>query len=441
MKRANFQLNREASIFAIVAAAFPVVGYAAPPARVDFAVGNVTAVGPGGQQRTLVKGVQVEEGETVNTNDGRVQLRFTDGAYVSLQPKSEFRIDQYRFEGKQDGSEKGLFSLLKGGLRTVTGLVGRTNKKNYQVTTTVATIGIRGTEYTIQYGQSITGTVGDGEIQVCNGAGCLNVTSGESYYVEGHGFKPVLSNKKADLPAPPPQIPPVAYEQQSQSGASGLPSLGLALVGTLNLDFVQVGFGISDCTPFTCGSNSGVIVFDSNGKLVNFNGQPASNAQAGGNDGIIAWGTFDSTPIFGTGTTINHYVAGLPVPAADLTALGGTTGNYTLIGATPVTNSANQQIGTLNSATLIVNFGAAGPVSAGMSWTINNLPVSASLTGTYFGNSKFSLSGSATCGTSCSVSANVALFGPNAVRAGMAYSMSAFTSNFNAIGAVALTKK
>ena len=142
------------------------MGYSAPAARVDFAVGDVTAVTANGQSRALAKGAQVDEGETINTNNGRAQLRFTDGAYVSLQPQSAFRIDQYRFEGKQDGSERTFLSLLRGGLRTITGVVGRSNKKNYQVSTTMATIGIRGTEYTILYGDSISGTVGEGEIEV-----------------------------------------------------------------------------------------------------------------------------------------------------------------------------------------------------------------------------------------------------------------------------------
>ena len=169
--------------------ALPMAAQAAPAARVDFAIGDVAAVNKAGQSRPLAKGAQVEEGETVNTNAGRAQLRFTDGAYVSLQPQSEFRIDQYRYEGRQDGSERTFLSLLKGGLRTITGFVGRTNKKNYQVNTTVATIGIRGTEYTIQYGESITGTVGEGEIEVCNGVGCINVTNGESYYVANQDVK------------------------------------------------------------------------------------------------------------------------------------------------------------------------------------------------------------------------------------------------------------
>src|SRR4249920_3649761 len=169
MPQNYFNMNCRAALLAAIAAAYPVIGYSAPAAQVDFAVGNVTAVGANGQSRNLGKGAQIEQGDTVNTNGGRAQLRFTDGAYVSLQPESQFRIDQYRYDGKQDGNEKGFFSLLKGGLRTITGLVGRTNKANYQVQTSVATIGIRGTEYTIEYGHSVIGTVGEGQIEVCNG--------------------------------------------------------------------------------------------------------------------------------------------------------------------------------------------------------------------------------------------------------------------------------
>src|SRR5882672_9860199 len=173
MQQSRLKHTTLAALMASIAAAFPVVAQGAPAARVDFAIGDVAAVNKAGQSRTVAKGTVIEEGETINTNNGRTQLRFTDGAYVSLQPQSEFRIDQYRYEGKQDGSERTYISLLKGGLRTITGLVGRTNKKNYQVTTTVATIGIRGTEYTIAYTNSITGSVGEGEIDVCTGTGCV----------------------------------------------------------------------------------------------------------------------------------------------------------------------------------------------------------------------------------------------------------------------------
>ena len=47
--------------------------------------------------------------------DGRAQIRFTDGAIVSLQPRTEFRIDEYRFDAQ---AQRGVFTLLRGALRT-----------------------------------------------------------------------------------------------------------------------------------------------------------------------------------------------------------------------------------------------------------------------------------------------------------------------------------
>jgi hypothetical protein len=437
-----FRMNGRAALLGAIAAAYPVIGYSAPAARVDFAVGNVTAVAPNGQSRSLTKGAQIGEGETINTNSGRAQLRFTDGAYVSLQPASEFRIDQYRFEGKTDGKEKGFFSLLKGGLRTITGLVGRNNKQNYQISTTVATIGIRGTEYTIQYGNSIQGTVGEGEIDVCNGAGCLSVTNGESYHVQSQEIKPVLSNKRTDLPPPQPTNPPPNFVQGNNTDPAGKPLPGFVLTGTLNLDYVIA------TTSGSPTSGSGTMVFDANGKLTSFVSLTSgvfavSGVQMGGNDGFIAWGSFESPssvigPIAGSFTT--PFVMGHPASLTD-PMIAGTTATYTMIGATPVTNSSSTQvIGTLNSASLNVNFGVPGAATAGMNWTVNGSPLSAFLSGNFSSASATtSLFGS--CGNSCSVTATTALFGPGAVRAGMAYGIHDFINSISGVGAVAFAKK
>ncbi|MBI3527431.1 MAG: FecR domain-containing protein [Betaproteobacteria bacterium] len=429
MPQDRFSLNGRAALLALIASAYPVIGYSATAAQVDFAVGNVTAVGSNGQSRPLGKGAQIEQGDTVNTNGGRAQLRFTDGAYVSLQPESQFRIDQYRFDGKQDGNEKGFFSLLKGGLRTITGLVGRSNKQNYQVSTSVATIGIRGTEYTIQYGKSVTGTVGEGQIEVCNGAGCLSVTNGESYYVQTQEVKPVLTNKRTDLPPPEPTTPPVHFTQGENTDASGNPVPGFILTGALKLDFVSGNL----CDGLCASSGSTApMVFDSQGTLTGFNSQNVTSVQMGGNDGIVAWGTFRSLTPSTFGGNVFHFVIGSPVPSSDLANLGGTTATYSLIGATPVTNGSDQVVGSLNSATLSITFGVSNPVSAAMTWTINGSPLSATLSGSNSG-STFFLSGS--CGGSCFVQADGALFGPNAVRAGMVYGI-----NANLVGAAAFAR-
>src|SRR3954471_10986306 len=183
---------------------FASAGEAATAALVEFTIGNASAIDASGTARPLAKGGAVQAGDTIDTGTGRVQLRFSDGAYVSLQPGSQFRIDEYNYNGKNDETERGFFSLIKGGLRTITGLVGRSNRRNYQVRVPVATIGIRGTEYTLMFDGTALGSVGEGEIAVCNNAGCLNVASGQAYVVAGVNIKPELTAVQSFLPPPPP---------------------------------------------------------------------------------------------------------------------------------------------------------------------------------------------------------------------------------------------
>ena len=450
MPQDRFNLTGRAALLAAIAAAYPVIGYSAPAAQVDFAVGNVTAVGSNGQSRALGKGAQIEQGDTVNTNGGRAQLRFTDGAYVSLQPESQFRIDQYRFEGKTDGNEKGLFSLLKGGLRTITGLVGRRNKANYQISTSVATIGIRGTEYTIQYGKSITGTVGEGEIEVCNGAGCLSVTNGESYYVQTQEIKPVLTNKRADLPPPEPTQPPTNFTQ----GNLVDPIIGTVLIGSQTLSYAYAReFGSVFAQPL---SSTGGITFDAAGNLLSLDGTAIPTVKMFGGDGIIAWG---NGCCLSSGETIS-FVVGLPFTFTDLSALvarGTTSATYTLMGATPATIFSTfgspLQTGALTSATLKVDF-ATAKVDATLALSANSANIVASASGMFLntlsGSTFNTFSASTSCGAtvgSCTLN-NLAGFlaGANALRAGFTYdifhSITTPTSSSSATitGAVALRR-
>ena len=191
-------------LFTFAALLFSSSVLAAPAARVEFAVGNVSAVASDGRVRALVKGAAVEEGDTVNTNEGRAQLRFTDEGFVSLHTRTVFRIDQYRWSGIKDGSERSFFSLIEGGLRTITGKLAKYNRKAYRMSTTVATLGIRGTEYTMQLNGGLSGSVAEGEIEVCNAGGCLAVAAGQSYYVPDANTKPIFSNKQTYLPPPQP---------------------------------------------------------------------------------------------------------------------------------------------------------------------------------------------------------------------------------------------
>ena len=80
---------------------------------------------------------------------GRAQFRMIDKAIISLQEDSVLQIKKYQYtQGAKNNSA--LLELLSGGLRTITGAIGKGNKKAYELRTPLATIGIRGTDYEVE---------------------------------------------------------------------------------------------------------------------------------------------------------------------------------------------------------------------------------------------------------------------------------------------------
>jgi len=154
--------------------------------RVNFVSGNVEVIATDGSRRALVKGELVNSGERLETNRGRVQIRFTDGSFISLQPNTVFGLDKYSFDKNKPNDGSLLFNFLRGGMRTVSGAIGKVNRANYKVQTPVATIGIRGTSYAAN--QEPNGklllTVGSGIVNLENNFGFSNVNTGQTFQVE-----------------------------------------------------------------------------------------------------------------------------------------------------------------------------------------------------------------------------------------------------------------
>lgn len=128
--------------------AYPIIAEADVAGRFQFVAGDVRIIANDGKERIAKKGLEVNEGETVLTAPkASAQLKMIDGGLVALRPDTQLKMITYTFHGKEDGSEKAVFSLLKGGLRAISGLIGKTNKENYAIQTPSATIGIRGTDH------------------------------------------------------------------------------------------------------------------------------------------------------------------------------------------------------------------------------------------------------------------------------------------------------
>jgi hypothetical protein len=149
-------------------------------ATVLFSQGIVTAVSQN-SSRALHKGDSIAVGDTINTGvGGRIQMRFSDGGLVSLQPDSSFVVDKYN--QPTTNSEGSLaFDLIKGGLRTLSGTIGHLNHDNYQLKTSVATLGIRGTQFIVLMdGQTMRVHVGHGEVSLYNQFGQLLIPAGQN---------------------------------------------------------------------------------------------------------------------------------------------------------------------------------------------------------------------------------------------------------------------
>ena len=108
-----------------------------------FVVGEVTLVKMNGIRTTPTKGTPVDPGDQINTgNNGMAQLTMVDQARLSLRPQTQFVIENYA--DRRDSTQGGVLSLLKGTLRTFTGLIAATNREKFVMKTRVATVGIRG---------------------------------------------------------------------------------------------------------------------------------------------------------------------------------------------------------------------------------------------------------------------------------------------------------
>jgi hypothetical protein len=114
-------------------------------ARIVRVDGNAVAVGKDGGTRPLAQGAAVFGGESVRTSaDALAVLAFRDRSKITVVPKSEFKLEDIRYAG---AAEEGNFiaRLVTGGVRVVTGLIGKVNRSRVRFLTPTSTIGIRGT--------------------------------------------------------------------------------------------------------------------------------------------------------------------------------------------------------------------------------------------------------------------------------------------------------
>lgn len=189
--------------------------------------GTLSVKKPDGSVRILSKNSEVRGGDVLSTErDSYAQIRFADGGQITLKPGTAVKLDSFNYSADKPQEDRFLFSLLKGGLRAVTGLIGKRNRDRYLMNTATATVGIRGTTFAVDDCVSERGdadcarlapavfvSVSDGEIVVRNDQGELALGAGQ--------FGQIARNEKPLFLSTDPGLqfaPPATFIQSLLSG-------------------------------------------------------------------------------------------------------------------------------------------------------------------------------------------------------------------------------
>ena len=168
--------------------------------------GTLTARNDAGATRLLATRSGILPGETLSTaQDTYARVKFNDGTEIVIRPESRFKIEQYSYDEKKPEGDNMVFNLLKGGLRSISGLVSKRNKDKIQYLTPTATVGIRGTHFGMVVCDGDCAALKDGlHVDVSAGAVAITTSAGTQQFDAGQ-FGYVANATTVPVIVPPNQ--------------------------------------------------------------------------------------------------------------------------------------------------------------------------------------------------------------------------------------------
>lgn len=189
--------------------------WAAGAGVVTHLSGTMSVQRPDGSVRILSQKSEVQPGDVLTTQrDSYAQINFTDGSAATMRPNSTMKLEAYSFNKEAPQSDGMFMRLLKGGLRTVTGLIGkRGNQDAYKIGTSTATIGIRGSS-----GDTVACASDCGNLE----PGTYHTTYTGSYIMQNEGGNQIIGEGQFGF-ARDPKTPPVILPGDPGLNVSQLP--------------------------------------------------------------------------------------------------------------------------------------------------------------------------------------------------------------------------
>ena len=213
------QVSAPTMVRALAAAALLAPLAALAQGTVQYLSGTISVQRANGSVGVLAEKSSVSVGDVLTTQrDSYAQLRFTDGGQVTLRPDTQVKIETYAYDEGRPDRDSFAMQLFKGGLRSLTGLIGKRtpNRNAYRMVTSTATIGIRGTDYSAFFqppgppglppGTYVS--VHDGEVALVSGGVTLPLLVGQTGFSSGFNIAPKLIPPPPNLPqvVPPPSF-------------------------------------------------------------------------------------------------------------------------------------------------------------------------------------------------------------------------------------------
>ena len=116
--------------------------------QVSLHEGNAVIDRKEGESEKVAKDLDVFSYDTVKTGNGKVGIEFIDSTRVDVTEHSKLIIDEFVYDPNTKTGKLSLKAKL-GTVRYASGQIAKNSKQNVQITTPTATIGVRGTDFTM----------------------------------------------------------------------------------------------------------------------------------------------------------------------------------------------------------------------------------------------------------------------------------------------------
>lgn len=133
---------------------------------------------------------------------GKAQIHFEDDSLFAVSGGSTFKVEDFTMPRKDAGGTA-IFSLLRGGLRTITGSISKGGHDHYELRTPMSTISVRGTAYSAllcagdctahgRFKEGLYVRDHSGTVTLTNGGGQIALKPGQTAFAESNTTAPIL---------------------------------------------------------------------------------------------------------------------------------------------------------------------------------------------------------------------------------------------------------